>query len=216
MVPDIADEVHEQPHRVVHLDRRAVWGVRTDEVDFDSGTVKRDLMLHPGAVGIIAVDDEDRVLLIRQYRHPVGMYLWEPPAGLLDVDGEPAFMTAQRELAEEAGLEAQQWNVLVDYFLSPGGSTEAFRFFVARGLSELADGRVHTGEAEEADLPQAWVPLAEAVDLVFSGRVHNPATVMGLLAASAASARGWADLKPMDEPWPVRDHLLETGRVFQR
>jgi 8-oxo-dGDP phosphatase len=82
---------------------------------------------------VIALDEMDRVLLIRQYRHPVGMWLLEPPAGLLDVTGEQPWVTAQRELAEEAGYEARTWAVLVDLLNSPGGSSEAIRVFLARG-----------------------------------------------------------------------------------
>lgn len=181
--------------------RGHVWSIRSDRVELPTGhVVERDVVDHPGAVGVVALDDEDRVLLIRQYRQPVGGYLFEVPAGLRDVEGEHPWHTAQRELLEEAGYTADSWHVLVDFFNSPGGSDEAFRCYLARGLHEMPGGRPHTGEAEEAHLPRAWVPLSEAVDLVLSGELHNPTVVSGVLAASAARDRDWATLRPADEP----------------
>lgn len=174
-----------------------VWDVRTDTIVFPGGhRVDRDVIDHPGAVGVVALDDTGAVLLIRQYRHPIRGYLFELPAGLRDAEGEDPLVTAQRELAEEAGLHADRWDVLVDYFNSPGGSTEAFRCYLARGLTALPHGRQLTGEAEEVHLPQVWVPLDEAVDLVLAGVLHNPTTVTGVLAAQAARDRGWRTLRP--------------------
>jgi len=190
-----------------------VWSVRTDTVVIHETTVERDVLIHPGAVVVIAVDEMDRVLLIRQYRHPIAMLVFEPPAGLLDVEGEPAHVTAARELAEEAGYEARTWHTLVDCFNSPGGSSEAIRVFLARDLSEIPGGRPHTGEAEEAFLPRAWVPLGEAVEYVLSGSLGSPSAVVGILAAQAAHERGWDSLRSADAPWSVRAHLLAEGRV---
>lgn len=178
-----------------------IWSVASDEVLLPGGHVAvRDIVVHPGAVGVAALDDDGRILLIRQFRHPVGGYLLELPAGLRDVPGEHPLRTAQRELAEEAGLEAAQWDVLVDFFNSPGGSTEAFRCYLARDITPIPGGRPHTGEAEEADLPQVWVGLDTAVDAVLAGDLHNPTTVAGVLAAAAARDRGWQTLRPGDSP----------------
>jgi 8-oxo-dGTP pyrophosphatase MutT (NUDIX family) len=193
-----------------------VWSVRRDVVDFDGNEVERDVLVHPGAVAIIALDDTDRVLLVRQYRHPVGMWLLEPPAGLLDVHGEQPWVTAQRELAEEAGYKATNWTVLVDLLNSPGGSSEAIRVFLARDLTPLAGGRLHTSEAEEAHLPQVWVSIDEVVASVLSGELASPSLVAGVLAAHAYRQRGWAGLRPVDAPWPTRDHLVGTGRVHNQ
>lgn len=190
-----------------------VWDIVSDVVDFGASSATRDLVFHPGAVAVIALDDDDRVLLIRQYRHAVGGFLFEPPAGLLDAAGEDPALTAARELAEEAGYEARDWHVLLDLYTSPGGSSEAIRVYVARGLTSLPGGRPHTGEAEEAHLPRAWVPLEEARDLVLAGAVGSPTSVAGILAAWAARADGWAALRPVDAPWPAREHLLASGRV---
>jgi ADP-ribose pyrophosphatase len=205
-----------ESHEVVGVQQRfhgAVWDVRSDNVVLGTATVTRDLVVHPGAVGVIALDDKERLLLIRQYRHPVGAYLFEPPAGLLDTAVESAWECAVRELAEEAGVRAAQWNVLVDFLNSPGGTSETFRCFLARGIEHIPGGRHHTGEAEEAHLPQAWVSIDEAVGLVLGGRIQNPTATNGILALAAAKARGWADLRPADAPWPVRDWVESLGNV---
>ena len=190
-----------------------VWAIVSEDVDFGAAVATRDLILHPGAVAVIALDDHDRVLLIRQYRHAVGEFLFEPPAGLLDVDGEPALRTAQRELVEEAGYVASTWHVLLDLFATPGGSTEAIRVFLARGLTPVEGGRPFTGEAEEAHLPRVWVPLDEARDLVQSGAIGSLTAVSGIQAAWIERARDWAGLRPGDAPWPARTHLQQHNRV---
>ncbi len=166
--------------------------------------VRREFVRHPGAVGVVALDDDERVLLLSQYRHPVRRELWETPAGLLDVDGEDARDAAARELAEEADLTAGRWDVLVDYFTSPGASDEAIRLFLARDLSPVAEGDRYERPDAERDLVAEWVPLDEAVRLVLSGALHNPSAVVGVLAAAAARASGWTSLRPADAPWPER------------
>ena len=182
-----------------------VWDVRRDEVDLGDGhPITREVLVHTGAVGVVALDDQERLLLVRQYRHPVRSYLWEPPAGLLDVEGEDPLLTARRELAEEADLRAQTWHVLVDFYNSPGGSTEAFRCYLAQELTEVPAGERHQREHEERDMPTAWVALDEARDLVLAGRLHNPTAVAGILAACAARDSGWSTLRPPDAPWPER------------
>lgn len=190
-----------------------IWSVRRDCVQVGDQQVERDILLHLGAVAVVALDANDRVLLIRQYRHPVGMSLFETPAGLLDVPGEDPWQTAQRELAEEAGYRGRTWHVLVDLINSPGGSSEAIRVYLARDLMEIPEGRAHTGEAEEHHLPRAWVPLDEARDLILAGALQNPTTVCGVLAACAHRDLGWQHLRPVDAEWSSRAALLQLGRV---
>ena len=142
--------------------------LRTDLVLMPDGTsAERDVVVHPGAVGIVALDDDDQVLMIRQYRHPVARMLWEIPAGLRDVEGEPISVTAERELLEETGYRARDWRVLADYFSSPGMTNERLRVYLARGLSEIGHAeREFVPENEEAHLLLAWVPLDRAVEPV--------------------------------------------------
>lgn len=182
-----------------------IWRVRTDTVDLGDGqTVHRDVLEHPGAVGIVALDADDNVLLVRQYRHPVRALLWEPPAGLLDVPGEDPWAAAKRELLEETGYRAQRWNVLADFFNSPGGSDESFRCYLARDVVLAPADERPAGEGEERDMPTAWVPLDALVTAVLDGSLHNPTAVVGALAASAARAAGWVRLRPADAPWSWR------------
>lgn len=180
-----------------------VFDLVADTVDLgDAGTVRREWIRHPGAVGVLALDDDDRVLLVQQYRHPVQHLLWELPAGLLDVPGESPVLAAQRELAEEADLRADRWDVLVDWYNSPGGMDEAIRVFLARRLSPVPDGELFERFHEEAGMPTVWVALDDARDAVLGGRMHNPTAVVGILAASAARAQEWTTLRPSDAPWP--------------
>ncbi|WP_051110721.1 NUDIX domain-containing protein [Longispora albida] len=162
-----------------------MFDVVTDQVKFADGEVaNRDYMKHVGAVGVVALDEENRVLLLRQYRHPVRQVLWELPAGLIDVPGEPLEAAAARELAEEADLVAAEWAQLIDIHPSPGCSDERIRVFVARGLSAVPDDERHVRTAEEAGLTTHWVPLAEAVAMGLRGEITNGACLAGVLAAA--------------------------------
>jgi 8-oxo-dGDP phosphatase len=176
--------------------------VRRDTVTMPDGSVAaRELVEHPGAVGIVALDDDGRVLLIRQYRHPVGAVLWEIPAGLRDVDGEPILQTAQRELTEETGYRAADWRVLADYYSSPGYSTERLRIFLARGLTEVpAQERTYVPQGEEAYLQVSWVPLEEALHSFLAGGMHNGVAGVGILSAYAARQDGFASLRQAGAP----------------
>lgn len=177
-----------------------IWDVVRDTVELGAGAVRREYLRHPGAVTVLALDEHERVLFLRQYRHPVRMELWELPAGLLDVEGEPPLLAAKRELAEEADLEAARWDVLIDWFNSPGGSDEALRCYLARDVSPAAT--VFERHDEELGMPLLWVPLEEARDAVLTGRVHNPGAVIGVLAALASRDLGWSTLRPGDAEWP--------------
>lgn len=199
----VADERADVPvvsSTLIHEGR--IWDLVGDEVDLGGeAPVVREYIRHTGAVAVIALDDDERVLLLRQYRHPVRSRLWEPPAGLLDVAGEDLRAAAARELAEEADLRAERWDVLVDYYTTPGGSDEAIRIFLARGLSPVPDHELHDRVDEERDMIAAWVALDEAVADVLGGRVHNPSAVVGILAAAAARAAGWSTLRDVSAGW---------------
>ncbi|MFP3713870.1 NUDIX domain-containing protein [Puerhibacterium sp. TATVAM-FAB25] len=200
------------PRPVVAHERVAagrIFDLVRDVVDLGGGEqVTREYLDHPGAVAVVALDDDGRVLLLRQYRHPVRAELWEVPAGLLDVEGEPAQAAAARELHEEADLAADRWDVLVDFATSPGATNEALRVFLARGLRPVPEAERHTRTEEEAGIEARWVALEDAVALVLSGALHNPSAVVGVLAAHAARAGGWASLRSADAPWPYRRGTL--------
>ena len=189
------------------------WKVNVETIDIAGQRVKRDIVIHPGAVAILVLNDRDEVLLIRQYRQALGMFLFETPAGLLDIPNENPLDAAQRELAEEAGVRADRWDTLVDFYNSPGGSSEAIRIYLAREIAELSDGRVVTGEAEEIDLPCVWIPLERAVELVLGGDLGNPTAVVGSLAAWAWRSDSRRVLRGADAPWTAREGLKSIGRL---
>ncbi|WAA64858.1 NUDIX domain-containing protein [Microbacterium oxydans] len=159
-----------------------VWDVRSDRVRYGDGEIVRQYVAHTGAVAILALDDEGRVLLIQQYRHPIRHRDWELPAGLLDVEGEEPLEAARRELAEEADLVAAHWEPLVSSWTTPGGNDEIIHIFLATGVSPAPSA--HDREDEEADIRVEWVPLADAVDAVLDGRMHNGILTIGVLAAA--------------------------------
>ncbi|MEV5835344.1 NUDIX hydrolase [Nocardia sp. NPDC052112] len=177
----------------------AILALRLDQVAMPGGrVVEREVIEHHAAVAVAAIDDADNVVLIRQYRHPIGRRLLELPAGLLDVPGEDPLAAAKRELAEEAGLAAREWSVLVDVALSPGFTDEALRVYAARGLYETDRPEP---ELEEADLELVRMPVDEAVRAALAGEIVNATAVAGVLALAAARAGG-AQLRPADAPWP--------------
>lgn len=185
----------------------AKTAVRSDQVRMpDRMVVRRDYQAHPGSVCVLALDEDQQVLVLKQFRHPVRHRLWELPAGLLDVPGENPLHAAQRELYEEAHVKAGKWHVLADFFSSPGGSDEAVRVFLARDLAEAEGERFEVSD-EEADMEVARVPLADLVAGVLAGRLGNPGLVTGVLAATAALAGDGLDaLRPALAPWPARPY----------
>jgi 8-oxo-dGTP pyrophosphatase MutT (NUDIX family) len=170
----------------------------------DGKLISREYLKHPGAVGVIALDDHDRVALVRQYRHPVRHRLIEPPAGLLDVGGEDYLQAIQRELAEEVGLEARTWAVLVDLFTTPGILGESLRIYLARDLRGVDTPDGYVREGEEAHMDTVWASLDDLVEAVLDGRLHNPTVVSGVLAAWTARERdGFGTLRAADSAWPA-------------
>ncbi|WP_234323763.1 NUDIX domain-containing protein [Streptomyces sp. NRRL F-2580] len=186
----------------------AKTSVKSDQVRMpDRAVVRRDYQVHPGSVCVLALDEQQRVLVLRQFRHPVRHRLWELPAGLLDVAGENPLHAAQRELYEEAHVRAEDWRVLADFFTSPGGSDEAVRVFLARDLAE-AEGERYVVSDEEADMEIARVPLGDLVRGILAGELGNPGLVTGVLALSAALASegGIEALRPALAPWRARPY----------
>ena len=178
-----------------------IFALRRDDVRMPGGKiVTREVVEHYGAVAVVAIDDEGRIPMVYQYRHAIGRRLWELPAGLLDVNGEAPHLTAVRELREEAGLQAQNWQVLVDLDSTPGFSDESVRVYLATGLTQVERPDAHD---EEADMRLQWYPIAEAVSRVFNGDIVNSLAVAGILAAYAVR-NGLAQPRPVDTPWVDR------------
>jgi 8-oxo-dGDP phosphatase len=178
----------------------------------DGQLITREYLKHPGAVGAIALDDHDRVALVRQYRHPVRHRLIEPPAGLLNVAGEDYLAAVQRELAEEVGLAARRWAVLVDLFTTPGILGESLRIYLARDLVAVDPPDGFTREGEEAHMDTVWASLDDLLEAVLDGRLHNPTVVSGVLATWAARQRdGFVSLRPANVVWPAHQVLANEG-----
>jgi ADP-ribose pyrophosphatase len=162
-----------------------IISLRRDTVAMPGGGDSvREVVHHPGAVAVVALDDEDRVVLLRQYRHPIGTHLWELPAGLRDADGEPPLETAKRELAEEAQLAAGSWSLLTTTYSTPGFCDEAVLVYLAEDLADADRPDGFLVEHEEADMTLERVPLADAVQRIFDGDIRNALAVIGLFAAA--------------------------------
>lgn len=193
----MADHVFETISSEI-LYKGEIFALRRDQVRMPGGkVVAREVVEHFGAVAIVAMDDDGRIPLVYQYRHPIGRRLWELPAGLLDLHGEAPHLTAARELREEAGLEAETWQVLCDLDSTPGFSDESVRVYLATGLTVVGRPEAHD---EEADMTLQWYPIAEAVQQVFTGEIVNALAAGGILAAYAVS-KGIAEPRPVDAPW---------------
>lgn len=218
-------ELHDEPYdpRITSSEvayHGAVWDIRRETFDLpEAPGLVRDLMAHTGAVGVAVVDDQQRILLVQQYRHPVRARLWEVPAGLLDVPGEDPWDAAKRELVEEADLTADRWEVLSDSCLTPGGSSETMRLYLARGLHEVPEADRHQRSEEEAGFRFRWVSIDEALDAVVEGRVTNAIAQLAILQVSrilrAEAAGTPVQLRAVDSPRRLVDGRPDFGRGAQ-
>ncbi|WP_457192288.1 NUDIX domain-containing protein [Nocardioides sp. P5_E3] len=147
---------------------------------------------HPGAVVVLAVDDDERVMCLRQYRHTSGHEFVELPAGLRDAGDEPAVETARRELREEVELDAADWRLLLSTFSSAGISDEVHEIFLARGLTHAPRGDFEM-EHEEAEMERFWVPMADLLEAVLEGRVRQGPLAQAVLAYDVLKRRGALD-----------------------
>lgn len=195
----------------------AVWDIRKETFDLpEASGLVRDLMAHTGAVGVAVIDDRQRILLAQQYRHPVRARLWEVPAGLLDIPGEDPLDAAKRELVEEADLTAARWELLSDSCLTPGGSSETMRLYLARGLSFVPEADRHERGEEEAGFRFAWVDVDEALDAVADGRITNAIAQLAIFQVDrvlrAEAARAPVELRPVDAPRRLVDGRPDFGR----
>jgi ADP-ribose pyrophosphatase len=181
--------------------RGRVVNVRKDLVRMPGGeTSQRDVVVHPGAVAVVALDEQDRVLLVRQYRHPVGEHLWELPAGLRDKQGEARLETARRELLEEGGVRARTWHTLADSLSSPGMTDEVLRIYLARDIDDVPDAERPAVEHEELEMQSEWVALDEACRRALAGELRNGTCLIGVLATAQAQLSGYAGLREAQPP----------------
>ncbi len=147
---------------------------------------------HPGAVIVLAVDDDERVMCLRQYRLTSGHEFVELPAGLRDAGDEPAVETARRELREEVELDAADWRLLLSTFSSAGISDEVHEIFLARGLTQARRGDFEM-EHEEAEMKRFWVHMADLLEAVLEGRVRQGPLAQAVLAYDVLKRRGALD-----------------------
>lgn len=165
-----------------------VMALRADSVtmpgDEPGAPFRRLVLEHPGAAVVLAVDDDDQVVCLRQYRHPAGRRFVQLPAGLIDVVGEDPLEVARRELGEEVGLAASQWTHLVSTYSSPGISAELVHLYLARGLSEVGRGDFEVHH-EEADMEVFRAPFADLLQAVLDGDVQEAGVIIAVLSARA-------------------------------
>ena len=188
-----------------------IFALRVDDVRMPHGNIaKREVIEHYGAVAVLAMDKQRNIVMVYQYRHPVGRRLWELPAGLLDLGGEPPHISAARELKEEAGLEATDWRVLVDLITAPGFSDESVRVYLATGITDVGRPDAHD---EEADLQVKWVSLEEARRMVLDGEIINSIAIAGILAAHDVDDP--SALRPVDAPWIDRSKAFAARQAHK-
>jgi 8-oxo-dGTP pyrophosphatase MutT (NUDIX family) len=188
-----------------------IFALRVDDVRMPHGNVaKREVIEHYGAVAVLAMDEDNNIVMVYQYRHPVGRRLWELPAGLLDLGGEPPHISAARELKEEAGLEATEWRVLVDLITAPGFSDESVRVYLATGITDVGRPDAHD---EEADLQVKWFSLEEARRMVLDGEIVNSIAIAGILAAH--DVEDPSALRPADAPWIDRSKAFAARQAHK-
>jgi 8-oxo-dGTP pyrophosphatase MutT (NUDIX family) len=193
---------------ILHVGK--IFALRADRVRMPGGKiVTREVVENYGAVAIVAMDEDGRIPMVYQYRHPFGRRLLELPAGLLDVAGEAPHLSAARELREEAGLQAETWQLLVDLDTAPGFSDESVRIYLATGLTEVDQPEAHD---EEADMTVEWHPIAEVVQKIFSGEIVNSLAVAGVLAAYVVT-EGTAEPRPVDAPWTDRPTAFSVRKA---
>jgi 8-oxo-dGTP pyrophosphatase MutT (NUDIX family) len=162
---------------------RTIYKGRIIQLDLESvtlpngSTMELEIVRHPGGAAVVALDAEDRVCLLRQFRHIAGGWVWELPAGKLD-PGEGPFSTAKRELEEEAGVQAGQWEEIGSHISSPGIFSEIIHLYLARDL------RPATQSHEEHEVIEVhWIPFEKAVDMACTGEINDGKTLIGLLRA---------------------------------
>lgn len=171
-----------QDPKTEHITRRVYSGrvidLEVSEVTLPNGvTTRLELIRHPGGAAVVALDEKNRICMLRHYRHAAGGWLWELPAGKID-NREPHLETAQRELADEAGVSASDWTSLGQVLPSPAVFCEVIYLWLARGLSQV------TQSLDEDELLEVhWLDFMEAWAMAEDGRIRDGKSLAGLLRA---------------------------------
>lgn len=200
----------------VSTNSEVIWQgrvVRVQREDFEIFGIQtqREIVAHPGAVGVIALNHLGEFAFIKQYRRPIRGFLVEPVAGLLDHEYESPYEAAQRELAEEAGLISDNWSHLIDLVVSPGGSTEVIRFFLAEKCTPIATGRTWSEESEEKEIQLFWRTEDQIKTAILAGRIQNSPGVAAFFTALEILKSG--ERRSVAAPWPIFDHLVQSGGI---
>ena len=167
--------------------RGKIWNVVRKTFKFQDEVLVREFIAHRGAVAVLALNDNDEVLLIKQYRAPVNQYLFEMPAGLRDHEGEDDLVAAKRELAEETDYQATDWSHLQSFYTTPGSSSEVIEIFVAKNLSKTLVEFERTGE--EKGMVPIWVPFEQVLEAVMASKLKSPTLVVAVLALAAQRSK---------------------------
>jgi ADP-ribose pyrophosphatase len=160
-----------------------VWDIVRKSFDFEGEVLAREYINHPGAVAVLAINELDEVLLIKQYRAPVNEFLYEMPAGIRDSEDESDLASAKRELAEETDYQANSWSHLQSFYTTPGSSSEIIEIFLAKELSPT--GTTFERTSEEKTMVPIWVPFAEVLQAVMTSKTRSPTLVVAVLSYAA-------------------------------
>lgn len=157
----------------------SIWNVMKDIFLFNNNKITREYIKHPGAVAILALNKKNEIFLIKQYRHAIKKIEWEIPAGLLDIKNETILKAAKRELYEEADLQASKWDILLDFYTTPGSSNESIRIYLAQDISEAKENFNRIDE--EATMEIGWFHINEIVESIIKGKIHNSILCLGVM-----------------------------------
>jgi 8-oxo-dGTP pyrophosphatase MutT (NUDIX family) len=167
------------------LSTKSIYAGRVIQVNIERVRLPNDavadleIIHHPGGAAVVALEADERICLLRQFRHAAQAWLWELPAGKID-NREPPLDTAHRELEEEAGVQAAEWRSLGDYYSSPGVFTEVVHLFLATRLTPLAL-RPEAHEVFEVH----WLPLEDALRMARDGEIRDGKSLVGVFRAHA-------------------------------
>lgn len=208
--------IHDQIVSEIDTEVELIWQGKVVRVQREAFRIfgiesVREIVVHPGAVGVVAVNKDHQIAMLRQYRRPVRSFLFEPIAGLLDKGSETPLDAAKRELVEEAGLYANKWSHLIDLAVSPGGSTELIRFFLAEEVELTPTGRSWSFESEEKEMPLVWLNQEEFLASVTSNKIHNSPGIAAVFTAFETLKH--SERRDPQISWPMFENLRNSQGI---